>query len=219
MAYALVFRAYTSSVNSHIQCTQSVVTAGNPPNATLQVAAGTSENTEAWITWTGDTEYDMDAGDAAHGFSFRGVDPVTKLLSSSGSGTSLESENFQDYQTVLIQHTEDIHNTLYAPFALDLGQIPILDVPSDVLKSTYTVDGSTSNAYIEWVLFNFGRYLLVSSARGALPANLQGKWANGISNPWGAGGLYLINNIQLSLKYLSGHQITVCSMHVPSTNL
>lgn len=192
MAYALVFRAYASSVKSHIQCLQSAVTAGSPSNATLQVAVGTSENTEAWITWMGDTEYDLDGGDAAHRFSFRGVDPVTKLLSSSGT----RSESFQDYQTVLSQHTADIHDTLYAPFALDLGQIPVLDVSSDVLKSTYTIDGPTTNAYIDWVLFNYGRYLLASSARGTLPANLQGKWANGISNSWGAGASYLIYNIQ-----------------------
>ena len=139
----------------------------------------------------GDTEYDMDAGDAAHGFSFRGVDPVTKLFSSSGTS----SASCQDYQSALIQHTTDIHNTLYATFALDLGHIPVLDVPSDVLKSTYTIDGPTSNAYIEWVLFNYGRYLLASSSRGTLPANLQGKWANGISNAWSSGALYLINII------------------------
>lgn len=193
MTYALVFRAYASSLESHIQCIPSVATPDSPPNATLRVAAGTGENTEAWIIWSGDTEYDMNAGDVAHGFSFRGVDPVTKLLSS--SGTSSELENFQDYQAVLVQHTADIHNTLYAPFALDLGQIPVLDVPSDVLKSAYTIDGPTNNAYIEWVLFNYGRYLLASSARGTLPANLQGKWANGISNSWGAGALYLTNNI------------------------
>jgi len=115
MTYASVFRAYASSPQSHIRCIQSVFTAGGPPNATLQVAVGTSENTEAWITWTGGTEYDMDAGDAAHEFSFRGVDPVTRLL-------SLESKSFQDYQTVLLQHTADIHNTLFAPFSLDLGR-------------------------------------------------------------------------------------------------
>jgi alpha-L-fucosidase 2 len=194
MTYALVFRAYTSSPKGHVQCIPSVITAGSPPNATLQVAAGSSENAEAWITWTGDTEYDMDAGEAKHGFSFRGVDPVTKLLPS--SRTSLESESFRNYQTVVLQHTADMHNTLYAPFALDLGQIPVLDVPSDVLKSTYTIDGPTSNAYMEWVLFNYGRYLLASSARGTLPANAQGKWADKVSNAWGDGTLYLINGIQ-----------------------
>lgn len=36
-------------------------------------------------------------------------------------------------------------------------------------------------------MFNYGRYLLGSSARGALPANLQGKWALDIANPWGGG--------------------------------
>ncbi|KAF8811090.1 glycoside hydrolase family 95 protein [Phlegmacium glaucopus] len=212
MAYALVFRAYASSVKSHIQCIQSAVTAGSPPNATLHIA-GTSENTEAWITWTGDTEYDMDAGDMVHGFSFRGVDPVTKLLSS--SGTNSESESFQDYQTVLRRHTADIHDTLYAPFALDIGQIPVLDIPSDVLKSTYTIDGPTSNAYVDWILFNYGRYLLASSARGTLPANLQGKWANGISNAWAAD---YHSNINIQMNYWCAEMTGLGSLTIPLFN-
>lgn len=35
------------------------------------------------------------------------------------------------------------------------------------------------------LLFQFGRYLLISSSRpGSLPANLQGKWAEGLQPPW-----------------------------------
>jgi hypothetical protein len=42
-------------------------------------------------------------------------------------------------------------------------------------------------------MFNYGRYLLGSSARGTLPANLQGKWASGNANPWGAGTSVLLS--------------------------
>ena len=45
--------------------------------------------------------------------------------------------------------------------------------------------------------FNFGRYLLVSSSRGKLPANLQGIWCNDYRAPWSAD--YHINiNIQMN---------------------
>jgi hypothetical protein len=43
-------------------------------------------------------------------------------------------------------------------------------------------------------MFNYGRYLLGSSARGTLPANLQGKWASGNANPWGAGTSVLLSS-------------------------
>ena len=74
---------------------------------------------------------------------------------------------------------------MYDNFALDLGQKPDLETPTDVLRSQYEVD--TGNPYLEWVLFNYGRYLLAGSARGDLPANLQGKWAFDASNPWSGG--------------------------------
>lgn len=65
-----------------------------------------------------------------------------------------------------------------------------LDTSADELMKRYQIDATgnlAGNVYIEWLLFNFGRYLLASSARGGLPANLQGKWANGLGNAWSAG--------------------------------
>ena len=45
--------------------------------------------------------------------------------------------------------------------------------------------------------FNFGRYLLLCSSRGALPANLQGIWCQDYNAPWSAD--YHINiNIQMN---------------------
>ena len=40
---------------------------------------------------------------------------------------------------------------------------------------------------LEALYFQFARYLLVGSSRpGGLPANLQGLWASGLTNPWGS---------------------------------
>lgn len=184
MAYALIFNSFAASSKAVLQCIQQPVASGSPPNATLHVSSpNTSTNKEAWIIWTGDTEYDMNAGDAAHNFSFRGESPVTKLLASQSL------KGFSDYATLLEQHVTDIESILQTPFALDLGQVPDFDSPTDVIKSRYSIDGPKSNAYLDWLTFNYGRYLLASSSRGALPANLQGKWANGVGNAWSAGKL------------------------------
>ena len=188
MSYALIFRAF-SSPSAHFQCIQQPVPFGFPPNATLHLPASTQD---AWITWVGDTEYDMDAGDAAHDFSFRGGDPAMKLQ-------SLDLGDLSDYAALLAQHTADIHAVLASTFALDLGQTADFTKPTDVLRAQYTVDGPAStNAYLDWLLFNYGRYLLASSSRGLLPANLQGKWANGISNAWSSGEVVLVFHAFLS---------------------
>ncbi len=63
--------------------------------------------------------------------------------------------------------------------------------------AAYEVD--VGNPYLEWLMFNFGRYLLVGSAPGKLPANLQGKWARDIGNPWSAGEM--VNSIVSSTVY------------------
>jgi len=42
----------------------------------------------------------------------------------------------------------------------------------------------TPDPELEALLFQFGRYLLISSSREALPANLQGLWNNSNSPPW-----------------------------------
>ncbi|KAJ3484534.1 hypothetical protein NLJ89_g11970 [Agrocybe chaxingu] len=139
----------------------------------------------------------MDAGTQASGFSFRGLDPVTKLLGTTGAPPT---QAFADYGALLRDHVGDVQDTLYRGFTLDLGQQPVLDTPTNVLRDQYRIDGPASNAYIDWLMFNYGRYMLASSARSVLPANLQGKWADGIGNAWGAD---YHSNINIQMNYWS----------------
>lgn len=173
MLYELLFRA--RSTGGSVGCVQFPVPSGFPPNATLTV----TNAKEAWVTWVGGTEYSMDAGDAAHNFSFKGPDPHAALVALLSPQTTVA------YAAILAQHVSDYKATLTTPFSLSIGQKPQLDLTTDALKAGYQID--TGNPYLEWLIFNYGRYLLMSSARGALPANLQGKWANGYGNAWSAG--------------------------------
>jgi alpha-L-fucosidase 2 len=136
---------------------------------------------EAWLTWVGGTNYDMDAGDAAHGFSFAGADPHDALVSLLDSATSGAA-----YAPARAAHTADFA-AVTGKFALSLGAwgAQQLGTPTDELRAAYAVDAG--NPYVEWLAFNLGRYMLAASARGALPANLQGKWANSYSSAWSAG--------------------------------
>ncbi|KAJ7864980.1 glycoside hydrolase family 95 protein [Mycena olivaceomarginata] len=186
MLYEILGRV--RSTGGKVACITFPVHSGAPPNATVVV----TDSKEAWISWVGGTEFSQDAGDAAHDFSFKGPDPHAAVLALLSGRVSTAS-----YSTLRAEHFADVKQALGA-FSLDLGQKADLGTSTDVLIEAYQID--TGNPYLEWVMFNYGRYLLGSSARGALPANLQGKWALDIANPWG--GDYH-SNINIQMNYWS----------------
>ena len=141
-------------------------------NATVTVENATS----AYVAWVGGTNYNIDAGDADHDFSFSGPDPHEAISAILPTVTSMS------YDDLFSEHLQIFSATLYSGFSLDLGQQPNLDTPTDSLRAAYTIN--EGDRYIEWLLFNYGRYMLASSARGNMPVNLQGKWADGASNAW-----------------------------------
>ncbi|TFY55805.1 hypothetical protein EVJ58_g8016 [Rhodofomes roseus] len=158
-----------ASGNATVTCTPS------GSNATISVNGAN----EAWLTWVGGTNYDMYSGTAAADFSFTGPDPhdaLTTLLNVATAETVT-------YDGLLQAHISD-YKSVMSPFSLDLGQTPDLSTPTDQLKAAYQTN--VGNPYFEWLLFNYGRYLLASSARGTLPPNLQGKWVETWTNAWGA---------------------------------
>lgn len=171
MAFEVLARVSASGTNASITCTPA-----GKGNATIGVTGASA----SWIAWVGGTDYDADAGNAAHSFSFKGADPHDALTALLGPATALSSSGYHD---ILTAHIAD-YSALINRFHLDLGQKPDFSTPTDQLRNAYQTD--MGNPYLEWLLFNFGRYLLAGSARGALPANLQGKWAIDASNPWGA---------------------------------
>lgn len=93
------------------------------------------------------------------------------------------------------EHLKD-YRQLYGRVELSLanGQA---DVPTDKLLQAYK-NGKTS-PYLEELLFQYGRYLLIASSRkGALPPNLQGAWNQYDYAPW-SGGYW--HNINIQMNY------------------
>ncbi|KAL1751423.1 glycoside hydrolase family 95 protein [Schizophyllum commune] len=184
MLYEILFHALSEG-GSTVSCetTDPFDTSAKTLNATLSASG-----TDLTIVWVGDTEYSMDAGDEAHNFSFRGDDPHDALLS------RISSIQDVTFASLLNGHLQDVADSTLNAFTLDLGQTPQLNVTTAALIDAYTTD--EGNPYLEWLLFNYGRYLLWSSARGSLPANLQGKWAHLYSPQWGSDANI---NIQMNL--------------------
>ncbi|KAI6157265.1 glycoside hydrolase family 95 protein [Pisolithus tinctorius] len=183
MLYEILVRV--EAPGGKISCTANA--SSSPSNATLIV----THASEAWVTWFGDTDYDIAAGDSTSNFSFQGPDPHNNLIDLMSSVYA----NTDSYTSILDAHISD-YVSLTDRFSISLGQTPDFKTPTDQIVASYR--SHIGNPYLEWLLFNYGRYLLVSSARGILPANLQGKWADAHSNAWGSD---YHSNINIQMNY------------------
>ncbi|KDQ23310.1 glycoside hydrolase family 95 protein [Pleurotus ostreatus PC15] len=114
--------------------------------------------TESWITWVGGTNFDLDAGDEAHSFSFKGPDPHSSLVQLLSAASKPASALFQ-------AHLDDLKATFSSEsFSLTLGQGPsrsdLAQATSDLIDAyqiAYPGTTSGGNLYLENLLFNYGR--------------------------------------------------------------
>jgi len=130
----------------------------NCDSLTLIVAAG--------------TDYAMDF--AKH---FRGEDPHGRVTK------EVEGAAAKKYGALKAAHEKDFH-ALFDRVSLDLGKSSPeqLALPTDKRK---VAAAGTVDPQLEELLFQYGRYLLISCSRpGGLPANLQGLWNDSDTPPW-----------------------------------
>lgn len=147
-----------------------------------------------------------------HTLVFRGCDALTLLL---GAGTSYRDgrvDGLDPLPRVQVQltaaaatphaalraaHERDI-GALLGRVQLDLGPSPAARraLTTDARLAAYTRQGGDPE--LEALYFQYGRYLLVSSSRDALPANLQGLWNDSLTPPWNAD---YHSNINLQMNY------------------
>ena len=80
------------------------------------------------------------------------------------------------YNKLLADHASE-HRELMDRMDLDFGGAEMKELPTDERLRLYKAEGSPDR-HLETLLFQFGRYILVSSSRknSQLPANLQGVW-------------------------------------------
>lgn len=98
------------------------------------------------------------------------------------------------YEILKSEHIAD-YNQIFGRVKLNLNaETPY--VPTDVLL--YNYKKNKPSLALEALCFNYGRYLLISSSRGQLPANLQGVW-NAINDPKWQSDYHL--NINLQMNY------------------
>lgn len=111
----------------------------------------------------------------------------------------------------LLQAHEREYQSWFDRMSLTLGAETPDEIPTDQrIKNAKT--GQT-DLRLEKLLFDFGRFLLISSSRpGTNPANLQGLWNQHISAPWNAD--YHLN-INLQMNYWPAEVTNLSELHGP----
>ena len=114
----------------------------------------------------------------------------------------------EDYEAVKKAHLDDYKN-IYGRVNLDLGE-GREDIPTD--KRLNVFKRNKEDLALITLVYNFGRYLAISSSRaGSQPATLQGIWNDRIIPPWHSN--YTVN-INTEMNYWP---VLMCRM--PEVNL
>lgn len=116
------------------------------------------------------------------------------------------------YENVKRDHFND-YTALYGRTKINLGQMNEYTTDSLLKKYQKNQISETEKRYLEVLMFQYGRYLLLSSSRenSQLPNNLQGIWNNSNSAPWNSD---IHTNINEQMNYwLSGNcNLSECAL-------
>jgi len=116
------------------------------------------------------------------------------------------------YKKLLDRHIKDISRLTNAA-KIDIGKTnaAILALPTDIRLKKYAAGANDPD--LEETMFQYGRYLLVSSSRpGGLPANLQGLWNNSNTPAWASD---YHNNINIQMNYWAAESTNLSECHLP----
>lgn len=113
------------------------------------------------------------------------------------------------YDVLRARHVAD-YQRLFGRVTLDLGRTPAADQPTDVRIAQHN---TTSDPQFSALLFQYGRYLLISSSRsGTQPANLQGIWNDQMTPSWES--KYTLN-ANLPMNYWPAGSTNLSECHEP----
>lgn len=177
-------------------------TLGDPAQASCSNSSGlvirsSKAQQSQTIVIAADTDYDQKKGNKDAGYSFRGQDPdpiISKIASEAAS---------KKYDALLTKHVND-YQALEGVFSLEL---PDPNLSSEIETATLLSNYNWTTAgdpFVESLLFDYSRYLLISSSReNSLPANLQGRWTESLDPSWGAD---YHANINMQMNYWGAEQ-------------
>lgn len=120
----------------------------------------------------------------------------------------------KSYKELLESHIAD-YQKYYKRLSFKISEELSDTIPTDLRLQKFKE--SISDLHLVELLFQYGRYLLISSSRpGTLPANLQGIWSNKIQSPWN-GDYHTDVNVQMN--YWLAESSNLGEMHLPLFDL
>ena len=140
---------------------------------------------------------------------YRGADPHERLTAQLAAASKL------DYSALKAGHLKD-YQALFNRVSADFGgsSAAQLAMPTDRRKREAV---ATVDPELEALLFQYGRYLMISCSRpGSLPANLQGLWNDNNDPPWH--GDYH-SNINIQMNYWPVEVANLAECHTPFFDL
>lgn len=123
----------------------------------------------------------------------------------------LKSVSTKKFNDLLSAHIKDYRN-LSDRVSIDLGKSSAETLASPTYKRLQNYK-KLADPQLESLIFQYGRYLLISSSRaGGLPANLQGLWNNSNTPPWGSD---YHTNINIQMNYWLAEPTNLSECAVP----
>jgi len=124
----------------------------------------------------------------------------------------LDDASAQTYQQLLDRHIADFQ-PLYNRVQLEISGDKA-DIATNTRLSQYkSKAANVGDPVLESLLFQYGRYLLISSSRkGGLPANLQGLWNDSKAPAWYS---QYTTNINLEMNYWPADQTALADCQQP----
>lgn len=124
----------------------------------------------------------------------------------------LASRSADEYESLKDEHTDDF-SALMKRSDISLEGDSEADGLTVAERLKRLKEGGGADFGLISLYFQFGKYLFISSSReGTLPANLQGVWAEKMSNPWNAD---YHTNINLQMNYWLAEPANLSSLTMP----
>lgn len=122
----------------------------------------------------------------------------------------LEAAVRKDFASAMKEHSK-LYDEQFGRFKLDLGSLPdTTNISTTQRIANFQQDQDPA---LVTLLFQFGRYLLISSSQpGGQPANLQGIWCNSMHPAWDS--KYTIN-INTEMNYWPAEVTNLSETHQP----
>ncbi|WP_034043697.1 glycoside hydrolase family 95 protein [Wocania ichthyoenteri] len=127
---------------------------------------------------------------------------------------NLEKAIDKNFNELITSHKKE-YQKYFQRVAFDITPNGVDTIATD--KRIRDFKHSKSDRHLVELIFQYGRYLLISSSRpGTLPANLQGIWANKIQTPWN--GDYH-TDVNVEMNYWPAEITNLSEMHLPLFDL